>query len=68
MVNLIRWLSLIVMFGGLYLLGRNSFHLKDAETFFLIVFSFSFLLTVVFVFSRAREKDSRSPLNEGKED
>jgi len=57
MSNLIRWLSLIFMFGGLYLLGRNSFHLKDAETFFVIVFLFCLVLTLLFIFSRGHEKD-----------
>lgn len=57
MSNLIRWLSLIFLFGGLYLLGRNSFHLKDAETFFVIVFLFCLLLTLIFTFSKGREKN-----------
>lgn len=54
MVNLIRWLSLIILFVVLYLLGRNSFHLKDAETFFVLVFSFCCLLTIVFTLTRER--------------
>ncbi len=57
MSNLIRGLSLVFMFGGLYLLGRDSFHLKDAETFFIIVFLFSLALALIFTFSRVREKD-----------
>mgnify|MGYP007084709872 CR=1 FL=1 len=52
MVNLIRWLSLIFLFGGLYLMGRNSFHLKDAETFFVLVFSFCCILTIIFTVTR----------------
>ncbi len=57
MVDWIRWLSLIFMFGGLFLLGRNSFHLNDPETFFVLVFLFCLLLTIIFTFSRGREKD-----------
>jgi hypothetical protein len=57
MVNWFRWLSLIFLFGGLYLLGRNSFHLKDAEMFFIIVFLFCLLLTIIFTFSRGSEKN-----------
>jgi hypothetical protein len=59
MVDWIRWLSLIFLFGGLFLLGRNSYHLKEAETFFVVVYLFCLVLTLIFTLSRGREKNQR---------
>lgn len=54
MKSLIRGLSLVILFGGLYLLGRNSFHLKEPTTFFILTFLFSLALTILFTATRER--------------
>lgn len=54
MVRLIRAFSLGFLVVGLYLLGRNSFHLRDATTFFILTFLFCLMLTILFTVTRGR--------------
>ncbi len=58
MNQLIRWVLLIAVFGSLYFMGRDVFHLKHTKEFFLIVYLLCLFLGIGFVLTAKNKEDA----------